>query len=152
MVSDELTLAVKCPNADWSTYADDLLCTRLGGEHAENTRSTSNVEDPLPLEELFVLQDGVAVGGRPDGVLEHLFVNACVGCVSPVLLDPCLGYRAYQSGHTSPHSCKTRFDIQSPTLRGSLDVLVFGSHGLMGDVVRRSCLACHWSSLLEGSG
>ena len=57
-------------------HPDDVLSACFGGEHTEDTSATANIKDSLPLEELLVLEDGVAVGTGPDRVLEHFLVDA----------------------------------------------------------------------------
>ena len=53
-----------------------MLRASLGGEHAENACATSNVQDSLSLEELWVIEDRIAVSTSPDSVLQHLLVNS----------------------------------------------------------------------------
>ena len=60
------------------TYTDDVLRASLCSKHAQNTSSTSNIKDGLALEQMWIVHDGGAIGPRPDGVLEHLFVDACL--------------------------------------------------------------------------
>ena len=48
----------------------------LGSEHAQNPRSTSDVEYRLAFEEMTVIDDRGSVRSRSDGVLQHLLVNA----------------------------------------------------------------------------
>ena len=49
----------------------------LGGEETENTSTASHVKDGLALEQMWIVDDCCAIRPRPDGVLEHLFVNTC---------------------------------------------------------------------------
>jgi hypothetical protein len=71
---------------------NDLLGTGLSSEHGENTSAASDLEqlatcgvgqlfntyvkNDLVLEEVLVLEDGVAVREGADLVLEHLLVDA----------------------------------------------------------------------------
>ena len=59
------------------TYTDNMLRAGLGREHAEDTRATADVEHDLVLEQMGVVDDRVPVRARPDGILEHLFMNTC---------------------------------------------------------------------------
>lgn len=63
--------------AETRTYPDDMLRPCLCSEHAQYPSTAPNVEDGLALEEVWVVHDGGTVRARPDGILEHLFVNAC---------------------------------------------------------------------------
>lgn len=53
------------------TYREDLLRSRLGREHGENSRAGADVHHQFILEELRVAQDCLAVRPRPDRVLEQ---------------------------------------------------------------------------------
>lgn len=55
--------------AQVQTHPDDMLRAGLRSEHAENSSSTTDVQDVLPLEKMWVVDDRRAVGARPDGVL-----------------------------------------------------------------------------------
>ena len=57
------------------TYADDVLGACFCGKHAEDAGTASDVEDCFSSEEVAVIDDGGAIGSRPDGVLEHFFVD-----------------------------------------------------------------------------
>lgn len=43
------------------TYPDDMFCPRLGSKHAEDASATSYIKDGLSLEQVAVIDDGVAV-------------------------------------------------------------------------------------------
>lgn len=69
---------------------NDLLGTGLSSEHGEDTGTTADlpselsmsdtyIKNDLVLEEVLVLEDGVAVGQGADLVLEHLLVDTKVG-------------------------------------------------------------------------
>ena len=48
----------------------------LGSEHAQNARSTPNIEHRLAFEEMGVIDDCGLIRSRADGVLQHLLMNA----------------------------------------------------------------------------
>jgi hypothetical protein len=54
-------------------------------EHRQDTRAAPNVQDHLALEEMSVVVHGVAVGKRPDFVLQHLLVNTEVSVLVEVV-------------------------------------------------------------------
>ena len=58
-----------------STHTNDMLGASLRRKHAENARTTSNIENSLSLEQMRVVHDRVPVGAGSDGVLEHLLVD-----------------------------------------------------------------------------
>ena len=55
-----------------------MLRTGLGGKHAEDARTAADVEDELVFEQVWVVDDRVAVRARAHRILEHLFVDACL--------------------------------------------------------------------------
>jgi hypothetical protein len=63
------------------THADDVLCTSFGGEHAQYTRTTSNVEYGFSFEKMAIIDDGGAVGACPHSILQHLLVNPCASII-----------------------------------------------------------------------
>jgi hypothetical protein len=68
----------KKKSRDDSAHPDNMLRTRLGGEHTKHTRATANVEHSFALEQVAVVHDRGPVGVGPDLVFEHLLVNAWV--------------------------------------------------------------------------
>ena len=52
-----------------------MLGASLGRKHTKNSRSASNIENGLSLEEMRVVHDRVPVRAGSDRVLEHLLVN-----------------------------------------------------------------------------
>lgn len=57
--------------------ANDPLGPRLCSKHAKDPGSAAHVQHGLALKEVAVGEDGVHVGARAHGVLEHLLVDAC---------------------------------------------------------------------------
>ena len=49
-----------------------MLGASLGGKHAKNTSAAADIKNSLALEQMFVLDDGVAVAYGADLVLQHL--------------------------------------------------------------------------------
>ena len=47
----------------------------LGSEHAQNARSTSNIEHRLAFEKVNIVNDRGPVRSRPDSILQHLLVD-----------------------------------------------------------------------------
>eukprot|EP00128_Syssomonas_multiformis_P011372 Colp12_sorted_trinity150504_noHs@31065 len=54
---------------------DDFRRTSLGGKHAKNASTTTDIKHNLPLEQMLVLEDGAAVAVGPNLVLQHLLVD-----------------------------------------------------------------------------
>lgn len=48
----------------------------LGGEHAKDPGSTTDIQDSFPLEQMAIVHDRRTVRTCPDGVLQHLLVDA----------------------------------------------------------------------------
>jgi hypothetical protein len=62
-----------------------LLGTGSGSEHAQDAGSTTDIEHHLAFEEVFVLEDRVAIRASSHRILEHLFVDAKVCIRVPVV-------------------------------------------------------------------
>mmetsp|Transcript_39461 Transcript_39461/g.77653 ORF Transcript_39461/g.77653 Transcript_39461/m.77653 type:complete len:236 (-) Transcript_39461:275-982(-) len=58
--------------------ADHLLGTSTGSEHRQNSTATSNIQNHLVFEQVFVLQDCFLISSCSHGILEHLLMNAKV--------------------------------------------------------------------------
>lgn len=55
---------------------DNLLGTSLRGKHGEDTGTAADIENDLVLEQVLVLDDGIAVRHGADLILKHLLVDA----------------------------------------------------------------------------
>lgn len=64
------------------THADDVLCTRFGGEHAQYTRAASNIEYGFAFEKMSIVDDGGAVRACPYSILQHLLMDACESIIN----------------------------------------------------------------------
>jgi hypothetical protein len=73
----------KKPAQRWKTYTNDMRSPSLGSKHAQDPRSASNIEHRLAFEEMFVIDDRGSVRSRSDGILQHLFVDACSKSENP---------------------------------------------------------------------
>jgi len=69
---------IKKGTRKWVRYANDLLGTGLCRKQAQDGRSAANVEHDLVLEQVRVVDNGVAVRVCSDLVLEHLLVDSKV--------------------------------------------------------------------------
>jgi hypothetical protein len=58
------------------THSDDMFGASLGGEHAKDPGSTTDIQDSFPLEQMAIVHDRRTVRTCPDGVLQHLLVDA----------------------------------------------------------------------------
>ena len=68
----KITVILRNPD----THPDNMFRACLCGEQTEDTSAASHIKNGLALEQMGIVHDGGAIGPRPDGVLEHLFVNA----------------------------------------------------------------------------
>ena len=57
------------------THTNDVLRASLGSEHTEDASSTADIKDGLALEQIGVVQNGIAVSTGADRVLQHLLVD-----------------------------------------------------------------------------
>ena len=51
-----------------------MCSTCLCSKHTQDTRPTSNIKDKFSLEQVFIFDDSILIGSRPDGILEHFFM------------------------------------------------------------------------------
>ena len=73
-----IALSLSCvtqQSSDGSTYTDDMLRASFGCEHAQDTGTTTDIEDDLVLEQVGVLNDSITVRARTNAILQHLLVD-----------------------------------------------------------------------------
>lgn len=57
------------------THPDNVSGASFGSKHAENPCPTAYVQNPLPFEQMRVVDDGAPIRPSADSILEHFLVD-----------------------------------------------------------------------------
>jgi hypothetical protein len=55
-----------------------MLGPSFCGKHAQDACTAAHIQHDFSLEEMWIINDGGAVRSSADGILQHLFMDACM--------------------------------------------------------------------------